>query len=101
MATARTIDELLEEFAAAPFGRHSTELRLLLNRLRSAPLVGKYCLIARVPHVSWQLARMSGVRGEAPTPVAGVYFSSLLEAEINITAVRARDQLNRTAAAAP
>ena len=85
------LTELTEEFVRSPFARHSTALRILLNQLRPPPLTGKYCQIELRPHELWQLARHAGVRGEAPTAVEGVTFTSLLDAEVEVFRRRVQD----------
>lgn len=86
---------LCAEFDAAPHGRHSNDLRLLLQKFRGAEMGGKYCLIAVVPHRLWQLARMSGLRGVGPTPVDGETFYSLNDAEVSIFRNRLKEHRAR------
>ena len=79
---------LVDEFEVDPFGRASRRLREVLNHLRSAPIPGKYCLIVLKPHVAYQLARLSGIRGQGPTAIEGVIFSSRRAAEIEVFKLR-------------
>ena len=74
----------IDEFRQRPMGPHSPNLQRLLNRLRGTPTPGKYCLICLEPFRRWQLARMSGRRGVPPTPVEGVVYTDLLEAEWDV-----------------
>ena len=73
--------DVVDEFRQRPIGGHSPDLQRVLNAMRGAPTAGKYCLICTKPYSEWQLARMSGRRGVPPTPVAGVVFTSIAEAE--------------------
>ena len=41
--------DLAREFRARPFGVHSGDLQLVLNRMRSQPPLGKYFMYQRVP----------------------------------------------------
>lgn len=83
--------KLIDEFAAAPYARHSMDLHIMLNRVRGAPLKGKYCLIEREPHARWQLARHSGTWGIPPEKIDDIVFTSLLQAEIFIFELRVRE----------
>ena len=73
--------QLVDEFRQNPVGRHSPDLQRVLNRLRGGSRAGKYCLICTKPFAEWQLARMSGRRGEPPVPVPGEVFTDLKAAE--------------------
>ena len=82
---------LVDEFEAAPFGRASRRLREMINLFRSMSMVGKYCLVPVQPHVSYQLARTSGIRGQGPTVIDNTSFSSPLEAEVSVFKLRLRE----------
>jgi hypothetical protein len=71
----------VDEFRQRPHGAHSPDLQRVLNAMRGAPTAGKYCLICTRPFAEWQLARMTGRRGEPPVPVEGAVFTSIAEAE--------------------
>ena len=55
----------IETFKEKPVGIHPPELIRLLNRMRSEPIDGKYCLIIEKPHEQWVIAEMQG-RGLPP-----------------------------------
>lgn len=76
----------IEEFLAAPFGDHSPGLQRLLLRLRSAPALGKYVLVERVPYRQWRLARLRG-RGEA-VEMLDTTFDDLAAAERHVFLLR-------------
>jgi hypothetical protein len=73
--------ELAREFRTDPFGPRSPGLTRLLNQLRTGPMAGRHCLVCTQPHAEWRLARLSGVRGAAPTIEHNRVFHSLAEAE--------------------
>ena len=52
--------DLAREFRARPFGVHSPELQVLVNRMRSLPLEGKHVLISVAPGERWMLGRLHG-----------------------------------------
>ncbi len=80
----------VDEFRQKPLGPHSPNLQRVLNAMRGGPTAGKYCLICTRPFAEWQLARMSGRRGEPATPVAGEVFTDLAEAEWAVFRLRWR-----------
>ena len=55
--------DLIEEFRRTPVGRHSADLRYLLNRMRTAPGLPNYVLICTVPQREWILATKQPGRG--------------------------------------
>ena len=68
-------EALVEEFLAAPFGRHSPALQRLLLRLRSLPAEGKHVLVEvepfRLPGGSWRSvwrAKSCAMFGNRPSP---------------------------------
>ncbi len=81
----------VDEFRQNPAGPHSPNLQRVLNAMRGPPNDGKYCLICTRPFAEWRLARMSGRRGVPPTPVEGVVFTSLAEAEWSVFRRRWRE----------
>jgi len=54
----------VDEFRQRPLGPHSPNLQRVLNAMRGGATAGKYCLICSKPFAEWQLARMSGRRGD-------------------------------------
>lgn len=79
-------EALVEEFCAAPFGRHSPVLQRLLLRLRSLPAEGKHVLVEVEPFRRWRLARLRG-RGE-PVELLDEFFDSLEQAERHVFRLR-------------
>lgn len=71
---------LIEEFKQCPIGHHSADLQRLLNRLRGASTVDKFCLVVVKPNREWQLAKTSGARGK-PIKTLERRFTSMAEAE--------------------
>ena len=75
---ART--DLAEEFKADPFGHHSPELQLVLNRMRLERVRGRYVLVKTGPE-KYTLGELSGERGIAPTLLPRYVFSDPDDAE--------------------
>lgn len=67
---------LVEEFRRNPFGRHSPDLRLLLNQLRRSQKGEAYILVCTRPQAEWKLARKAPARGSPVHLVPGVVFTS-------------------------
>ena len=57
--------DLAEEFRAQPFGFHSPELQMVLNRMRNEPIKGRY-VIVYTEEPPYTLAQLPGVRGMPP-----------------------------------
>jgi hypothetical protein len=72
---------LVEEFRRQPIGRHSPDLRLLLNDLRRGQKGDPYILICTRPHAEWRLARKPPGRGTPVRLVPGHVFRSPEAAE--------------------
>lgn len=72
--------DLAAVFRAHPFGPHSAEVAALLTALRLAPVAGKYVLLSSADGASWELARLTGRRFEAPRQL-GEHFTDLAAAE--------------------
>lgn len=87
----RSRRDLVEEFRRRPIGRHSPDLRLLLNRMRMSEGENAYILICTRPHREWLLARKTAWRGSPVTLVPGVVFHSPEQAEWEIFKLRWRD----------
>ena len=73
--------DLIEEFRRQPIGRHSPELRLLLNNLRRNQKGDPYILVCTKPQAEWKLARKPTGRGSSVRLVPGFVFASPEEAE--------------------
>jgi hypothetical protein len=73
--------DLVAEFRANPIGRHSPDLRLLLNTLRNADGDEPWLLVCVEPHRAWRLARKRAGRGQPVTLVDDHVFTSPEEAE--------------------
>lgn len=76
--------DLAIEYRENPRGPYSLELQRILDRMRLTPMDGRFALIVLEPFKSWGLARLSGVRGVPPTPIEGVIYDSMAEAEWDI-----------------
>lgn len=72
--------DLAEEFRADPFGKHSPELQLLLNRMRKGTARGRYALTTTADG-TYTLVQLSGVRGVPPKRLEELRFSDPAEAE--------------------
>ena len=48
--------DLVEEFRRSPVGRHSGDLRRMLNAMRSDPNLPDYILVCTKPQREWRLA---------------------------------------------
>jgi len=79
--------ELALEFRRTPIGRHSPDLRLLLNRMRTQQDAA-YVLICEEPFRRWRLARKKRGRGQAVEPVGDRVFASPEEAEWEVFRLR-------------
>jgi hypothetical protein len=82
------------EFMATPVGVHSPGLQRVLNVLRGEPLAGKYVLIEITAHKQWQLARLTGERGQ-PVSVLDTVFTDLETAEREVFMLRWREHVGR------
>lgn len=71
------------EFKRNPVGHQSPGLQRVLHVFRGEPLKGKYVLVTTKPHREWQLARLSGVRGQPLTRI-DKFYTSLIEAEWDV-----------------
>lgn len=65
-------------------GPFSNELQKILDKMRTTPLKGRFVLVVIVPFKVFGLARLSGQRGIGPTPVEGVRYDSIADAEWDI-----------------
>ncbi len=59
-----------------------------MNLLRAERFPGKHVLICTKPFKEWRLARLSGVRGEAPEVVEGAVYATVEEAEWAVFKIR-------------
>jgi hypothetical protein len=84
--TAR--QDLVEEFRRRPFGPHSPDLQLILNRLRAEPLAGRYALVAMKPKREWVIVTLSGERGKPPEIVSDQRYIDPAAAEWAIFKLR-------------
>ena len=75
-----TRTDLAEEFKSDPFGRHSPELQLVLNRMRFERVKGRYILVKTAPS-EYTLAQLTGVRGDPPQLIPEHAFDNLEDAE--------------------
>ena len=82
--------DLVEEFRRTPVGRHSADLRYLLNRMRTAPELPNYVLINTVPQREWLLATKAPGRGTPAEIVEGYVFTDSNQAEWEVFKLRWR-----------
>ncbi|MER9254420.1 hypothetical protein NKI59_21790 [Mesorhizobium sp. M0598] len=73
--------DLVREFLVAPFGRHSAELGLILDVMRSQPVAGKWIAIMTRPYSEWCAARWSLDLPMRVVEVAPARFQSREEVE--------------------
>ncbi|MER8509976.1 MULTISPECIES: hypothetical protein [unclassified Mesorhizobium] len=73
--------DLVREFLVAPFGRHSAELRFILDVMRSQPLAGKWIAIMTRPYSEWRAARWSRNLPMRVVDMAPACFQSREEVE--------------------
>ena len=73
--------DLALEYRTSPRGPFSPELQRILDGMRMTPVKGRYALVAIEPFKRWGLVRLSGIRGVPPSPVEGVVYSSMADAE--------------------
>ncbi|RUV01920.1 hypothetical protein EOB36_11835 [Mesorhizobium sp. M6A.T.Cr.TU.017.01.1.1] len=67
--------DLVHEFLTAPFGRHSPELRFILDVMRSQPTAGKWFTVMTKPYSEWRAARWT-LDGMQVAEVAPAQFQS-------------------------
>lgn len=80
--------DLVAEFRKTPVGHQSVELQKMMNVIRGEGFPGKHVLICTKPYEEWQLARLSGVRGQPIEVVEGVVYTSIKEAEWGVFKIR-------------
>lgn len=73
--------DLIEEFRRQPVGRHSGDLRRLLNALRTHPGLPPYVLVCTVPQREWRLATKVPRRGTPVELIDGHVHTDPLAAE--------------------
>lgn len=96
-------EKLIEEHRKSPIGvagnrgkpgvGHSPELCRVLDKLRRAPMQGKYCRVCTKPHEEWRIGIFPGVRGE-PIMVLNEAFTSEDECEHAIFVKRVEEFLD-------
>jgi hypothetical protein len=87
--------DLVREFKAQIYGRHSGELQRILNRMRGGPNAGRYVIVCTKRHCGWTLARMGERAGDPLEPVPGHVFGSKAEAEWAVFKLRWRELTGR------
>jgi hypothetical protein len=55
--------------------QHSAELQRVIDKLRRAPMAGKYVRICVVPHLDYRIGIVAGVRGKPVEIMSEVYPS--------------------------
>ena len=84
--------DLIEEFKRAPVGRHSPDLRVLLNTLRKGQKSESWVLVCVEPHRRWRLAKKAAGRGGAVRLVGDAVFTSPEQAEWEVFKLLWRDR---------
>jgi hypothetical protein len=79
--------DLAIEFKRHPYGRHSADLQRLLNRFRSQPSAGDFCLVVIEPHRKWALACFGSTKREGVSLI-GPTFSSIQDGEWHVFKLR-------------
>lgn len=69
-----TRSDLVDEFRENPYGPHSPELTLLVNRLRLGPMEERYIIVTIRRGREWAVARMPTLRGAPVELVEGAVF---------------------------
>jgi branched-chain amino acid transport system permease protein len=72
--------ETIAEHQRGPRGQHSDTLKRVLDYLRRSSALTPFVVICTQPFREWRLARLSGIRGEAPAFVDEQTFKSEAEA---------------------
>ncbi len=96
-------EKLIEEHRKNPIGiagnrgkpgvGHSPELCRVLDKLRRAPMPGKYCRVCTKPHEEWCIGILPGERGE-PITVLNEVFASEDECEHAVFVKRVEELLD-------
>jgi hypothetical protein len=66
--------DLVEEYRSNPYGPHSPELALLVNRLRLIPIEERHIIVCTRRGREWVLGKMPADRGAPVELVAGAVF---------------------------
>lgn len=72
--------DLVDEFRARPFGPHSPELTLLVNRLRLIPAEERHFIVCTRRAREWVIAKMPAQRGAPLELVTGAVFDNYVDA---------------------
>jgi branched-chain amino acid transport system permease protein len=72
--------DIIAEHQRDPRGHHSDTLERVLDYFRRSSVLTPYVVICTKPYREWRVARISGVRGQAPVFVDEQRFSSEAEA---------------------
>ena len=83
--------DLIEEFRRNPIGRHSPDLRVLLNTLRKGQKGEAWVLVCVEPHRRWRLARKASGRAQPVRLVGDTVFTSPEQAEWEVFKLLWRD----------
>ena len=103
LANQELREKLIEEHRKNPIGiagsqgkpgvGHSPELSRVLDKLRRAPMQGKYCRVCTKPHEEWRIGIFSEVWGE-PITVLNEVFASEDECEHAVFVKRVEEYLD-------
>ena len=84
-----SLDELVAEHAARPFGPHSDRLSRVLYLLRGAPVMGKHVIVKDPSDASlWHIATITGRRAEGGIALTGRSTRSVESAEHEVFLMR-------------
>ena len=85
----QSLEELVAEHAARPFGPHSDRLSRVLYLLRAAPVTGKHVIVKDSSDASlWHVATITGRRTEGGIELTGRSTRSVESAEHEIFLMR-------------
>lgn len=76
---ALATEDVVKEHKAAPFGRHSPTLTLIVSYFAQAPTKGKGALLAQPPGTEFRVVQLSGDQGR-PHEISDDRYSSEAEA---------------------
>jgi hypothetical protein len=80
--------DLVEEFRRRPVGRHSGDLRRMLNAMRTDPALPRYILVCLEPQRRWRLAVKQPGRGKPVELLDHPPFDDPLDAEWQVFRLR-------------
>jgi len=88
--------DLIDEFWENPGGPYSSELTLLVNRLRLGPLEERYILVCTRRGREWAVAKMPTARGASVEYVDNGVFTDIVAASREVFRLRWQAATGRT-----